>query len=282
MCPRAVATAAELAGDYDALLIDAYGVLVDSRDPLPGAAELLGHLRDRRIDHYIVTNDASRLPETVAARLHGMGLGRLEPQQIVTSGSLLASFFATRQLAGARCIVLGTADSVSYVRAAGGVIAPVDGHTLCDVVVVCDEDGYEFLPGIDATFTAICRQLERGHDVTLVMPNPDLIYPQPEGAFGFTSGGAALLLEAGLERRFPRRGLRFERLGKPFAPIFDEAKRRAGSERLLMLGDQLETDIAGARNANLDAALLVTGVTRWDEAAHDPATLPTYVIERLV
>lgn len=273
-------SAAALVGDYDAVLIDAYGVLNDSAHALPGAAELLAQLRERDIDHYVVTNDASRLPATIAARLAGLGLGALQPEQIITSGSLLAPYFEQHGLAGARCVVLGPADSEAYVRAAGGEVVAVSDDVVCDAVVVCDEAGYPFLATVEDVLSALFRMLDRGDEVALVMPNPDLIYPKPGGAFGFTSGGAALLIEAGLDRRYPKRKLRFDRLGKPFPHIFEQAKRRAGSDRLLMIGDQLETDIAGARAAGVDAALLRTGVTNWDEA--DASIAPTYVIDRLI
>jgi len=275
-----VSSAAELIANYEGILLDAYGVLVDSQNPLPGAAELLSTLRAEGVAHYVVTNDASRLPETIAARLSAMGLGEVAADRIITSGSLLAPYFADHALTGARCVVLGPKDSETYVRDAGGEIVPIDAQAECDVVVVCDEAGYEFLPSVDATLSALFRRFDRGDDVRLVMPNPDLIYPKPAGAFGFTSGGAALLLEAGLDRRYPKRTLRFDRLGKPFPHIFNDAKRRAGSDNLLMIGDQLETDIAGALAANIDAALLCTGVTNWDEA--DVSIKPTHVIDRLV
>ena len=109
----------------------------------------------------------------------------------------------------------------------------------------------------------------------MILPNPDLIYPAGAGAYGFTSGAVALLLEAALARRYPERAPRFTRLGKPHAPLFDEARRRLGGDRLLMIGDQLETDIAGALAAGIDAALVVTGVTRWRRAL----VVPTYLLE---
>ena len=44
-----------------ALLLDVYGVLMDARGPLPGAAELLAELERRGTPYAIVTNDASRI-----------------------------------------------------------------------------------------------------------------------------------------------------------------------------------------------------------------------------
>ena len=51
------------------------------------------------------------------------------------------------------------------------------------------------------------------------------------------------------------------RLGKPNTPIFEDAIRRLGTSRVVMVGDTLETDIAGARAAGLDAVWIETGVT---------------------
>lgn len=273
-------SAYELATAYDAVLLDAYGVLNDSQDALPGAAAMLERFRAEDVAHYVVTNDASRLPRTIAERFARLGLGAVDPDRIITSGSLLDRYFADQGLAGARCVVLGPDDSARYVQQAGGEVVGVADGGPVDVVAVCDDGGYPFLETLEATLSLLFRHFDRDEAVRLVLPNPDLIYPKPRGAFGFTSGAAALLLEAGLARRYPTRKPRFDRLGKPFTPMFEEAVRRAGSSKLLMVGDQLETDIAGARAAGLDAALLRTGVTHWDE--RDGSIAPTYVIDRLV
>jgi 4-nitrophenyl phosphatase len=133
------------------------------------------------------------------------------------------------------------------------------------------------MPGIEAALSAVARRIALGRPPRLVLPNPDLIYPAAHG-FGFTSGAVALLLERGLERL--GHPVRFEPLGKPEPLLFEEGARRAGSRRLLMVGDQLETDIAGARAAGLDAALLETGISRWrpDRAA---IARPTYLVSSL-
>jgi len=267
--------AAQLIARYDVILLDAYGVLVTGSGPLPAARGLLDTIAEQGREMFVVTNDASRLPETIADRLRGFDLP-VRADQVITSGSLLAGYFAAHDLRGGRAMVLGPADSVSYVRAAGGQVVPVTADGACDVLVVCDESGYPFLPTVDDALSMLYRHFDRGDEVALVLPNPDLIYPKRDGAYGYTSGGAALLLEAGLARRYPARDVRFERLGKPHRPMFDEARRRAGSGRMLMIGDQLETDIAGALGAGIDAALVTTGVSKGDEA--DASITPTYLL----
>ena len=98
-------------------------------------------------------------------------------------------------------------------------------------------------------------------DETELIRDPDLIYPAGSG-FGFAAGTIANMFEGALALRYPQRAdLRFVRLGKPNTPIFEEAMRRAGTTRAVMIGDQLETDITGARAAGLDAVWIETGVT---------------------
>ena len=62
-------------------------------------------------------------------------------------------------------------------------------------------------------------------------------------------------------------------MGKPDPQIFLTALDRLGPGRTLVVGDRLDSDLAGAAAAELDAAIVLTGVSsRADaEAAADPA-----------
>jgi ribonucleotide monophosphatase NagD (HAD superfamily) len=256
---------AALLDHYDGVLLDAFGVLVDGAGVLPAGAALLAELARRGTRYAIVTNDASRSPATCAARFASRGLV-VSPERIVTSGSLLPGYFAERGLAGARTCVLGTEDSFDYVRDGGGVPVALAPGMAIDALAVCDDSGTPFLEGIELAFSAVVRAVEAGRPPALVLPNPDLIYPRGDGEFGFTAGAMALLIEAALERRFPGGNLRFDRLGKPAPRMLAEARRRIGGGNVVMIGDSLDTDVAGAHAAGIDAALLA-GVSRWDPAA---------------
>ena len=54
--------------------------------------------------------------------------------------------------------------------------------------------------------------------------------------------------------------------GKPSRSMMDAGVRALGCTRPLMVGDRLETDIAGARNAGITAALVLTGVHGEEDA----------------
>lgn len=66
--------------------------------------------------------------------------------------------------------------------------------------------------------------------------------------------------------------------GKPEGGLYQEALRRCGSGQSLSIGDRLDTDIAGARRADMDSMLVLTGVTSVaDLLAAPPPHRPTFV-----
>jgi HAD superfamily hydrolase (TIGR01459 family) len=260
---------------YAVLLLDAYGVLVTSSGPLPGAPELIARLNETGKPYYIVSNDASRLPATTVQRYQRFGLA-VEAGRLITAGMLLVEHFARHGLRGTRCAVLGTADSVTYVEAAGG--RPVPATHEFDAVVVCDESGFPFLETVDAVLSALFRAVDAERTVPLICANPDLLYPSGAG-FGIASGAVAHLLEAGLALRYPRRALRFVRLGKPYPALFEAALQRSGTRNMVMIGDQIETDIRGGRAFGLDTALVTTGISA--APTSDDDVRPTYLLRGL-
>jgi HAD superfamily hydrolase (TIGR01450 family) len=260
---------------YRAFAIDAYGVLVDARGALPGAVALIGELDRRGVPFVIATNDASRSPATCARRFASLGLA-IPAERVVTSGELLSLY---RPLAGARTCVLGTPDAVAYAEAAGARIVELAAGMTIDALAVCDDDGFEFLAGTEHALAAAIRALDAGRPLALVVPNPDLVYPKGDGELGFTAGTIAMMIEAVLVRRYPALAPRFARLGKPERHLFDRAVERLAAARadVVVIGDQLETDIAGAAAAELDSAL-VAGVSRWSNAA---TIAPTWLLDSL-
>lgn len=268
-------TIGALLDEYEGILLDAYGVLVDGSGALPAAGPLLRELDRRGKPFAIATNDASRSTATYVRRFAGYGIA-IAPERFVTSGSLLPAYFRDRGLAGARTLVLGTSDSFDFVRDGGGVPVEVVPGIEVDAVAICDDSGTPFVEGIEIALSAIVRAMDAGRRPALVLPNPDLVFPKGGGELGFTAGAMALLVEAALARRFPTAGLVFDRLGKPEPHLFVEAARRLGIDRtrLVMIGDQLETDVAGAHAAGIATALLA-GVSRWD--ARDTLA-PTYLL----
>lgn len=272
-------TIEEVIRRYEVLLLDAYGVLVHTSGALAGAVDLINRLNYSGKPYYILTNDASKLPTTAAERYRGYGLA-LEPERIITSGVLLKNYFAAQRLVGKRCVVLGPEDSMHYVELAGGrIVSPKDTF---DVLVIGDETGFPFLETVDMVLSALFQKLDRKEDVHLILPNPDLIYLKVDQGFGITSGSIALMFEAALQLRYPNLpNHRFVRLGKPHAPIFYEALKRCGNREMVMIGDQLETDIRGANAFGIDSVLVMGGVTASKMSIISEELRPKYYMRSL-
>ena len=249
-------TLTELIERFDVILFDSDGVLVRWPSAIPDAPEAIARLNALGKPYYVLTNDASQVAETRAARYAELGLD-IDPDKIISSGMLLKPWFEDQGLRGARCVVLGTGDSAAYVREAGGEVAPF--HEDFDVLVVGDQDGFPFLDATAAVLTTLFRKLDQGETPRLVIPNPDLYYPEKDG-FGFASGMVAGMFEAALALRYPDRpDLTFTRLGKPHPAMFHEAFRRANTRNMAMIGDTPSTDIRGANNVGIASVLVESG-----------------------
>ncbi len=273
-----------LARRYDALLFDAYGVLIRSDGPVEGAVELIHELTDAGHALYVLTNDASRSIAAAGARYRELGLP-IQDDQVITSGSLLTRYFAENDLRGAKTISLGTPDSHAYALEAGGELVSFDDEPPddLDVLVIADLPSQDLRERSEFALTALLRTLDAGGSPTLVLPNPDLVFPRTATAFGMTGGALAATYEAILAERYHTRSFSFERLGKPHPYIYEQGAVLAGvpKERMVMIGDQLQTDVAGALAFGIDAALVATGLTSALNVGGDWPIEPTYLLGSL-
>lgn len=273
-------TFADLRTRHAAVLFDAYGVLVDATGARPGASAAIAMLRRVNQPFLVVTNDASRSPERAASRLSKLGIA-VDPEHILSSGMMIAP--AIREMNGTalRAVVVGTDDSVEYVRQGGAEVVEPSMQHPADIVVIADEGGAGTLSIMDDVLSMIIAAVRRGTTPRLLLANPDLIYPSGPESFGFTAGALALMLERSLELVLGDRAPVFEALGKPSARIFTDALSRVGVTDAVMIGDQLHTDIAGAHSVGMASALLLGGVShnRAEEECGD--WTPRYVMKSL-
>ncbi len=265
---------------YDAILFDAYGVLVNASGALPGAAEAVARLVARQQTFLVVTNDASRSPERAAARFASLGIP-IRPEHVLSSGMLMAPALLEHGMQGKRVVVLGTGDSANYARQIGAeVVSPSVTHP-ADAVVIADEGGFDTLDAMDDTLSMILAADALGRSTTLLLANPDLVYPSGPGTFGFTAGSLAGMLERALQLLLGDTAPRFELLGKPARRHFETALEVVGTRHAVMLGDTLHTDVAGAAAVGIASAIVLTGVTTEAQALQAGAHGPTFILNDL-
>lgn len=240
---------------YDAILFDAFGVLNRGDGPIPGAAETLARLDQEGKPWLVVSNNASNTPQRIAAKLQKMGFD-VEVDRIVSSGMAVKPWAAASPLGGKPYYMIGTDDSrEAYAPAPEKLMANHSGSGLewrdAEYLLFCSNRGFYDGPGPERI-----AWLAENKRTPVVLANPDLVAPLAGGGVypvaGFT---AAELLD--------RFDLPLIGLGKPFNPIFQMALERmpgVAPERILMVGDTLDTDILGAWAMGMGTCLALSGV----------------------
>ena len=247
-----------IADAYEAFLFDLDGVLYRGAVPVPEAARSVARLRSLGKRIVFVTNNSGRTPKGVAERLDDVGI-EADPTEIETSALTTAAVLATRGVSSA--FVVGEAGIVEALSDSG--VDVLDGEpTEADVVVV----GWD--RRADYTKLRVASVLvQRG--AALVATNPDGSFPADDGTKWPGAGALLAAIEA-------TTGVRGEVIGKPNPPLLVAAHERAGGGRPLVVGDRIDTDIAGAARLGWDSMLVLTGISsRADVERAD--TRPTYV-----
>jgi HAD superfamily hydrolase (TIGR01450 family) len=269
-------TAKEIVANFDLVLLDAFGVLVDDSGALPGAAQFIDHLRIIRKNFFILTN-GSKFPAPVSAALYRKKGLNIEDHQVISSGGLLLDWAINQGLQGKKAWVLGPESSLQVVKESG--LIPVDFNLDADCLVLANQDGFEFPGVLDKLISKVFHLRSQGKSVTLVCPNPDVIYPLKSGQFGLTTGALAVLIEKALEALLGSSCPRFTYLGKPLAPMFEKATGPFKGQRICLIGDQLSTDIKGANDFGITSILIKTGITKDFTNLSD--IKPHYILENL-
>ena len=244
-----------LAESYDALLLDLDGTLYRGSDAVPGAVTAL---RATTVRLLYVTNNASRAPHEVGAHLRELGFAAHD-DDVVTSSQAGARMLGELVGGGSSVLVVGTPALADEVRAAGFAVVD-DASDRPDAVIQghSPDTGWRRL----AEATVAIRA-----GAVWVATNTDPTLPSERGLLpGNGSMVDVVRTATGQEPHVA---------GKPALPILRDAMARCGSENVLVVGDRLDTDIAGARAAGLDSLLVLTGVSTAADLLHaDPGQRP--------
>jgi 4-nitrophenyl phosphatase len=208
--------------------------------------------------------------KTVEDYLHkfrGFGV-ELEARQIVTSGEATADALATALPGRGAVFVVGERGIVHALTGRGFnvVTDPKDERPVAAVVVGLDR---EFTYAQLHTAAAMIRQGSLFYGT-----NPDRTFPMPDG---LVPGAGALL--AAIEAASGRQPVV---VGKPSPLLFEIAAGRMDipAASILVVGDRLETDIAGGQAFGARTALVLTGVGTLEQAG-DWSPPPTIVTPSL-
>lgn len=274
----------EIVTRYKAVFFDAYGVLKNHKGILPGIEKTFEFLESHNIDYYIVTNDASRSPQSLAYAYQIQGLAHIDTSKIISSGMLAHDWLRLKVKSG-RVAYLGTWRSAHYIEILGLETVPISKLDLDDIddircLVFLDDEGFDWNNDINRAINLL-----REKNIPVIVANTDQSYPLNRTDIAVAVGGISDLVERTL-------GKYFIRFGKPDAQMFmygyDRACKNQSSlkvDEILMVGDTLFTDIIGGNKFGMDTVLVLTGNTLPENAEmriRYTGIIPTYVCESAV
>ena len=201
----------------------------------------------------LATNNATKTVDEYLAKLHSFGVS-LEPWQIVTSSDATAYMLEKAFPQKGAVFVIGEngITSALHEKAFTPITDPDNGTSVIAVVV-----------GIDRTVTY--QKLRRATlhiraGIPFYGTNPDKTFPTP---LGLVPGAGAIL--ASIEAATDVKPIV---IGKPSPFMLELASERMKlhKDEVLVVGDRLETDIAGGQGMGARTALVLSGVSTLGEA----------------
>ena len=231
-----------------AVICDMDGVLWRGKTLLNGFRTFFELLHEAQLPFVLATNNSSKTPDQYVDLIRGYGVDWLEPHHIITSGVATVALLQRELPHDAPIHVVGSA-SLQAMFADGGFQLVNDGAQA--VVMGLKRDiTYDDL-------TVALRCVLAG--AQLIGTNHDATFPSEDGLMPGNGSLVAVIERAsGKPARF---------VGKPYAPMYEIALDRlqVPAQETLMIGDRLDTDIAGAQRHNIKTALVLSGVTQPDD-----------------
>ena len=239
--------------DYDTFLIDAWGVLHDGGTAFPKALECLTSLKHDSKKIVILSNAARRTKEFNQELLKS-GINTNCYDFSLSSGELVwlnlkqKSPVSPYNKIGNCCYYLGPTRSIGLLNDLDlDIVADIDN---ADFILNTGAEGNH--PNADKHKSLLQNALKK--QLPMICANPDLIAIR-KGVRGISAGAIAKLYE--------ELGGTVQYTGKPYSQIYDvcyEKLNQIPKNKILMIGDGLQTDIKGANNFGIDSLFIKEGI----------------------
>ncbi|WP_420549581.1 HAD-IIA family hydrolase [Curvivirga sp.] len=262
LSPKHVENLGQLTEAFDAFLFDAFGVLNVGEEPIESSVARFAELQALGKEMYILTNSASYQKQDLLTKFHRLGYN-LSENNIVSSREILIEFLREKQSSIQEeisnigvisiCELSDFPENYKYqnYKDVGFKLSRPEEEAFWKA------DAYLFLSSAQWTEELQVKLLEclKKDPKPIYVGNPDIVAPRP-GFFSLEPGYYAhqILDQTDAEVEF---------FGKPYDNTFSYAIARIreaypdqSSDRILMLGDTLHTDILGGSAAGIKTALI--------------------------
>ncbi len=232
--------------DIRGFLIDLDGVLYVGDQAIKGARESIDLLREKKYIFRFVSNTTRKCRNTLADQLSSMGF-HIPVEYIFTPP--LAAISYLKRAKKTHCYLLTTGDVYRDFEHVG----TFDTGSGVDFVIIGDAGDKITYESLNTAF----RHLMDGAD--LIALENDRYWMAPDG-LSLSAGPFVQALEFAT-------GKTATIVGKPSKTFFELALRDMGlrADQVAMIGDDIRTDIGGARSMGMQGILVRTGKYRKDD-----------------
>lgn len=229
------------------LILDMDGVLWKSEEAIGNLPTIFARIRTRGLKVVFATNNGTRTPDQYVERLAGFGV-KVEPWQVLTSSLVVAHLLKKRFPAGGPIFAIGESGLIAALTEKGFTPLAVEEAEKAQAVVIGVDRQINFAKMCEATLLV-------SHGVPFYATNPDKSFPTPRGIIPGAGAWFSVIVTA--------TNVAPVYAGKPSPALIDEARRLLGTakEETLVVGDRLDTDIAGGQAAGCPVAQVLSGVS---------------------
>lgn len=223
-------------------IIDLDGTMYSGDKNIDGAREFINYLQEKNIPYIFLTNNATRTKKQAKEHMLNLGFKNIKEENFFTS-AIAAAKYASKNFLERRCFVIGEAGLLEALK----------------------EEGFKIVDKkADFVFVGLDRQADYRkysnaiHNILsgakFIATNTDRLLPN-NGNFDVGNGSVVAMLEYATQ-------IESIKIGKPYSKILnillDEYKLK--KEDIILIGDNLETDIKLGYKLGIITIMVATGV----------------------
>ena len=266
---KALSGLSEIADEFDGFILDLWGLIHDGVTAYPGVRESFVALQDANVSTILLSN-APRRSRLLVDGMTNMGIERDLYGEVFSSGEATWQELKSRtdpsfaQL-GTRAFHIGPERDVSVLEGTG--IERMASISESDFVL--NTGPVELDHRLDEYEPVLNEAIKNG--LPMVCANPDEVVLRE---------GKRVICAGAIARRYESLGGHVAYRGKPDPAVYHLAAERLGIadlDRIAVIGDALETDVAGANASGIKAIWCTGGIhaeslgVSYGEPAHLPA-----------
>ena len=232
----------EIYQNYDAFFIDLWGVIHNGEHLISSANDALDQLHKKE-KRFVLMSNAPRPKESIAIYLNKLGFNKHYIKNVYTSGDAALDALEENKF-GKYFYHLGPRKDedlfTKFINNKKNVVEEAD-FILCTGVDEINESNLKFYENF----------LQQYSKKKMICTNPDLVVYR---------GNKKEYCAGSIAKIFENLGGEVIYFGKPYKNIYENCAK--SNEKILVIGDNLNTDIKGANNMKYDSLLIIDGVHR--------------------